>query len=178
MISSWKTSKQATQQIDELRNLAKSNAEDADRQIESIKKMTQEATDGVKKQMIGIRELVINTIEASIGDLDESIRNICYEIEEAKKQYQEEVDKIMAERAHVDDDDELISHSFVPMGEPKSELDIQIDKLTRKYHRLLRIKDELMRLKRRLWEDYDEAIYEAKKHGTYQTLYKEDLNRI
>ena len=178
LTSSWQTSKQATQQINELRNLAKSNAEDADRQIESIKKMTQEATDGVKKQMIGVRELVINTIETSIGDLDESIHNICYEIEEAKKQYQEEVDKIMAEREHVDDDDELISHSFVPMGEPKSALDIQIEKMNRKYQRLLRIRDELKRLKQSLWEDYKEAIDEAKRHGTYYTLYKEDLNRI
>lgn len=178
LISSWQTSKQANLQIMELQKLAKSNAEDADRQIESIKKMTKEASDGVKKQMIGIRELCIRLLEYGIMNLEDSIRDLTYTINSHKEEREELQKKLDLELSIIEEGSkyDIITHEYIESD--LSNLDRDILHLERRYNRLLDIQRELKEMKERIYNEQSAAIEEAIKNGTYDSLYgKEDRYR-
>ncbi len=174
LVSSKQTSKLAREQIDEIKRLAQSNAADADRQIEGIKKMTIEATDGVKKQVIGLRELSVKALEYAILSIDDSIQNIYFEKNELKEKYQKELDKIREQLKEFEDKDSSMIKNFY--GERVLELDNRIIYLNLKHNRLVDILHSLRSLKSQIGRDYEEAINEAKDHGTVNTVYSELKN--
>ena len=169
IFSSRATSRNANEQIKTLEKLISSNTKDAEHQIESIKQMTQEATDGVKKQMIGFRNLAITILEASIVNLDEEIRK-AYEDLKEKSKYQEDLSKIYKDYDKNERDDELAIHNFI---NNETEYDKELYFLNRKYEKLEHLRLELVHLKEIISQEVDEAITSAKTHGTFDSLYGE-----
>lgn len=178
LISSRQTSKQASQQIEELRKLAESNAADADRQVESIKKMSLEAMDSVKKQMIDMRELAIKVLEYSVFNLEDTIRTTGFEKQELTQKQEELLKKIQEEQEKMRIADEEAKKGHFPDSnilyfyeKESSVLDKKLEYLDKKYRTLVEIKKQLEGVKSDVFNDKKNAIEKSREHGTFDELY-------
>ncbi len=178
LVSSRQTSRQACQQIEEIRKLAESNAANADRQVENIKKMSIEAIDGIKKQMIDIRELSVKALEYTVFNLEDTISNTLFRKEELTKKQEELLEEINKEREKIMREDENAKNGIYEekgiyffLSKELSALDKRLNYLEHKHHHLIEVQEQLERIKKDIWHDQEDAIEKAKSHGTYDDLY-------